>query len=74
MVASAPERDTKAAPPDAEIVIVDNGSTDNHLSLQWAAASPFRVRLRSEPKAGLSRAQNRALLAAEGGAFGHTDT
>jgi glycosyltransferase involved in cell wall biosynthesis len=51
----------KAAPLDAEIVLVDNGSTDSTFQTvtQWAGASPLPVRVLSEPKAGLSRAHNR---------------
>lgn len=60
---------------DAEMVVVDNGSQDATSAIveQWASACPFRVQLLSEPKAGLSRAQNRALLAAQGKLLAFTD-
>jgi hypothetical protein len=53
----------KAAPLDAEIVVVDNGSRDatSRAVEQWAAGCPFPVRLLWEPRPGLSVARNRAL-------------
>jgi GT2 family glycosyltransferase len=64
-----------AAPLDAEIVVVDNGSTDDTAAVikAWAAASAVPVQLLSEPKAGLSRAHNRALRFAHGELLAFTD-
>ena len=48
-----------AAPLDAEIVVVDNGSHDTTSAIveQWASASPFPVRQLFEPRKGLSAAR-----------------
>jgi len=48
-----------ASPLDAEIVVVDNGSQDQTSAIveQWARGSSYPVRLLSEPKPGLTRAQ-----------------
>jgi glycosyltransferase involved in cell wall biosynthesis len=64
-----------AAPLDAEIVIVDNGSHDDTAKIvaQFASTCPFPVRSLHEPKAGLSRAHNRALRAAGGDLLAFTD-
>jgi glycosyltransferase involved in cell wall biosynthesis len=64
-----------AAPLDAEIVVVDNGSTDDTSAVvkAWASACAFPVQLLSEPKAGLSRAQNHALRFAQGELLAFTD-
>src|SRR5271170_355765 len=64
-----------ATPLDAEIIVVDNGSKDRTSTVveQWASGSSFPVRLLSEPKPGLSRAQNLALRAAEGEILAFTD-
>ena len=58
----------KAAPLDAEIVIVDNGSTDNTSEIVkgWATASGIPVQALTEPRAGKGRALNLALQAARG--------
>jgi GT2 family glycosyltransferase len=63
------------SPLDAEIVIVNNGSQDATSTIveQWASGSSFPVQLLSEPKAGLSRAHNRALRAARGELLAFTD-
>jgi glycosyltransferase involved in cell wall biosynthesis len=65
----------RAAPLDAEIIVVDNGSQDTTSAIveQWASASPFPLRLLLEPKAGLARAHNRALQAAQGQLLAFTD-
>jgi len=64
-----------ASPLNAEIVVVDNGSEDDTSAIvnAWAGACPFPVRLVSEPKAGLSRAHNRALETARGELLAITD-
>jgi GT2 family glycosyltransferase len=64
-----------AAPLDAEIIIVDNGSADNTADTikAWARASGLRVKLLSEPRAGKARALNCALRAAEGELLAFTD-
>ena len=65
----------KAAPLDAEIVVVDNGSQDatSRIVEQWATGSAFPVRLLVEPRAGLSVARNRALRSAQGELLVFTD-
>jgi glycosyltransferase involved in cell wall biosynthesis len=65
----------KAAPLDAEIVVVDNGSQDatSRIVEQWATGITFPVRLLVEPRAGLSFARNRALRTAQGELLVFTD-
>jgi glycosyltransferase involved in cell wall biosynthesis len=65
----------KAAPLDAEIVVVDNGSTDDTPEMidAWARANNVPVQTLSEPRAGKARALNRALRAARGELFAFTD-
>jgi glycosyltransferase involved in cell wall biosynthesis len=65
----------KAAPLDAEIVIVDNGSIDNtrEIIAAWASTSGVPVRLLSEPCTGKARALNLALTAAQGVLLAFTD-
>jgi GT2 family glycosyltransferase len=57
-----------AAPLDAEIVVVDNGSEDATSAIvkQRATETDFPVRLLSEPRVGMSAARNLALRAAKG--------
>ena len=64
-----------AAPIDAEIVVVDNGSEDATSAIvnQWAAASTFPVRLLWEPRPSVSVARNRALQTAQGQLLAFTD-
>jgi glycosyltransferase involved in cell wall biosynthesis len=66
----------RAAPIEAEIIVVDNGSTDATGSIirAWAGGKcTFPVRLLFEPKPGLSSAKNRALLTAQGDLLAFTD-
>jgi glycosyltransferase involved in cell wall biosynthesis len=64
-----------ASPLDAEIVVVDNGSTDDTPAIikGWVASCAFPVRSIAEPIAGLSLARNRALRAAQGDLLVFTD-
>jgi GT2 family glycosyltransferase len=64
-----------AAPLDAEIVVVDNGSRDatSKAVQQWATGCPFPTRLVVEPRPGLSVARNRALRIARGELLVFTD-
>jgi glycosyltransferase involved in cell wall biosynthesis len=65
----------KAFPLDAELVVVDNGSTDDtaRVIADCARASPVPVQALSEPRAGKGRALNRALRAAKGELLAFTD-
>lgn len=58
----------QSLPIQAEIVIVDNGSTDNTATLLkfWAAQCRFPVNLQMEQKPGVAKARNRGLRAAKG--------
>jgi glycosyltransferase involved in cell wall biosynthesis len=66
---------TKAAPLDAEIVLVDNGSQDNTSAVaeQWASSAAVPLRLVYEPTPGLAVAHNRALRTAQGELLAFTD-
>src|SRR3974390_2270012 len=66
---------TNAGSTDDEIVVVDNGSTDDTAAVlkAWANASGVRVKLLHEPRPGKSRALNCALRAAQGEILAFTD-
>jgi glycosyltransferase involved in cell wall biosynthesis len=60
---------------DAEIVIVDNGSTDETASFisSWRSGCKFPVRCEIEPRQGLSRARNCGIRASRGDLLIFTD-
>ena len=64
-----------AAPLDAEIVIIDNGSTDNTAAVidGWAGANGVPIQALLQPAPGKSRALNAALWAAKGDLLAFTD-
>lgn len=64
-----------AAPIDAEIVVVDNGSNDNTAEIvrAWAGTTAVPVQLLHEPKAGVGRALNRAMRFSRGSVLAFTD-
>lgn len=64
-----------ANPIEAEIVVVDNGSTDNTPALiaDWAKQCRFPVNIIKETRKGLSRARNTGMRAAKGAYFIFTD-
>jgi glycosyltransferase involved in cell wall biosynthesis len=64
-----------AGPVDAEIIVVDNGSTDETATTikKWASSCTCPVQLLSEPERGLSRARNRALRATQADLLAFTD-
>jgi glycosyltransferase involved in cell wall biosynthesis len=66
---------SNASPVDAEIVVIDNASTDDTPAIlrAWAAKSPFPVNRPFEPKRGASYARNCGLRAARGDLLIWTD-
>lgn len=72
---SIQEAITNAALVDAEIIVVDNGSIDDTAAVlaKWASTCPSSVQLLYEPKAGLSRARNRALASTRADLLAFTD-
>jgi glycosyltransferase involved in cell wall biosynthesis len=64
-----------AGPIDAEIVVVDNGSTDDTAAVlkAWVSASGVPVKPLHEPRKGKARALNLALRAAQGEILVFTD-
>jgi len=64
-----------AAPVEAEIVVVDNGSTDETSAVlqQWASSCHYPVQLLFEARKGLSRARNRALRSTTADLLAFTD-
>jgi glycosyltransferase involved in cell wall biosynthesis len=66
---------SQAGPIEAEIVVVDNASTDDTSNIvrHWAETCAFHVQLLFEPEKGLSAARNCALRAAKGDLLVFTD-
>jgi glycosyltransferase involved in cell wall biosynthesis len=64
-----------AAPIDAEIVVVDNGSDDHTFSIisEWASGIAFPVNLQFEARKGLAIARNCGVRAARGSLLVFTD-
>ena len=66
---------SRAAPVEAEIVVVDNASTDDTSAVvkKWSESCAFPVQLLHEPRKGLARARNCALRGARGDLLVFTD-
>jgi glycosyltransferase involved in cell wall biosynthesis len=64
-----------AAPVDAELIVVDNASTDDTFAMvtKWACDIKFSVRLIQEMKKGLSHARNAGIATAQGNLILFTD-
>lgn len=65
----------RSAPLDAEIVIVNNGSTDNTAAaiFDWSTANTVPIRALWEPRPGKARGLNLALRVARGDLLAFTD-
>ncbi len=61
-------RQTDIEPDSAEVVVVDNHSTDDtrEVAESFRSRMPFRYQIVEEPEVGLSRARNRGLKVASG--------
>jgi len=62
-------------PPSVELLVVDNGSSDDtpRILADFAASAPLATEVLHEPKPGLSTARNRALAVARGRRLLFTD-
>lgn len=74
-LASAAAALSAVQPIAAELLVVDNGSTDDTASRVkiWAAAQSFSVKLLSEPRKGVANARNCGLRYARGELLAFTD-